>query len=308
MSKIGVHVAKISKVLKGRRRKTYIDAIKNDVDKLNLGCVQIFTAGPSNSRMNDMDYISIREFCDDSNINLYVHSSYLTIGIFGITPENKDTPKSKAAIKHLTNQMDACDSLGSKGFVVHLPRKDSQYITNSLKVVIPILKKYNTPFMLEMPASRSDPDKTYETPQKMDRLNELIFETYPNFTNWSWVIDTAHLWSCGVEVDEYNVMKKWFKDLKYPEKIGLFHLNGSSLEHFKSGKDKHRVVCGTEDDIWYQDANMEDGLDMKKIKKSTINLIAKFTKKYSLDLVCEINRGDFDEIKFSIKILNHIFK
>lgn len=307
MSKIGVHVAKVSKVLEKRKRKTYLEAIQDDVKKLNLGCVQIFVAGPANSRIAKMDYGAIKTFCDESKINLYVHGSYLTIGIFSLTTENKDTPKSKAAIKHLSNQMIACDALGSKGFVIHLPKKPPQFVIDALKVIIPLLKKYKTPFMFEMPASKPD-ERTYETPEKMDVLNDLLFKNYPKFTNWSWVIDTAHLWSCGVEVDEIKVMKKWFKDLKYPEKIGLFHLNGSSLEHFETGKDKHRVVFGTEDDIWYQDANIEDGLEMKKIKKSTIWQIAKFTKKYRLDLICEINRGDFKEIKFSMESLNKIFK
>jgi endonuclease IV len=256
--------------------------------------------------MNTMDYDSIKKYCTDTDINLYVHSSYLTIGIFSLTVDNKDTPKSTAAIKHLDNQMNACDKLGSLGFVIHLPKKSPQFIIGALKVIIPLLKKYKTPFMLEMPASKSD-DKTYETPKKMDVLNDLIFKTYPNFKNWSWVIDTAHLWSCSIDVREIKVMKNWFKSLKYPEKIRLFHLNGGSIEHFKTGKDKHQVVFGSDDDIWRPDANIENGLNMKKIKKSTIYLIAEFTKKYSIDLICEINRGDVNEIRFSIDSLSSIF-
>jgi endonuclease IV len=306
MSKIGVHVAKISKVLEKRNRKTYLDAIRDDVEQLNLGCVQIFVAGPASSRMASMKSGEIKKYCSREKINLYVHSSYLTVGIWSLTNENKDTPKSKAAISHLDNQMIACDALESKGFVVHLPKKLPHVVIDALMIIIPIIKKYKTPFMLEMPASKSD-DRTYETPEKIDVLNDMIFESYPDFTNWSWVIDTAHLWSCGIEVDDFKLMKKWFKALKYPNKIGLFHLNGSSIEQYETGKDKHKVVFGSDDDIWNQDANIEDGLNAKSIKKSTIHLIAQFTKKRNIDLICEINRGNFNEIKFSIESLNHIF-
>jgi endonuclease IV len=306
MPKIGVHVAKISKVLEERKRKTYLEAIKNDVDKLKLGCVQIFVAGPANSRMAKMNYDNIQTFCKDEKINLYVHSSYLTIGIWGLTDENKNTPKLIAAIQHLNNQMTACDELGAKGFVVHLPKKLPQVVITALKIIIPIVKKYKTQFMIEMPASKPD-EKTYETPEKMDMLTHMIFTSYPQFKNWSWVIDTAHLWSCGIEVNDVKIIKKWFKELKYPETIGLFHLNGSSLEQYGTGKDKHKVVFGSDDDIWNGDAHIDDGLDMKAIKKSSIWQFAKFAKKQNIDLICEINRGDFNEIKFSMDSLTQIF-
>ena len=62
MSKIGVHVAKISKVLEKRNRKTYLDAIRDDVEQLNLGCVQIFVAGPASSRMASMKSGEIKKY------------------------------------------------------------------------------------------------------------------------------------------------------------------------------------------------------------------------------------------------------
>ena len=311
MPKIGVHVAKVSKVIKNtKNRSNMLDAIKNDCDELNIKCCQIFVAGPANTRMSQMDYEKINIYCNESDINLYVHSSYLTIGIFSICKDTKDLPKSKLAIKHLMDQLDACDRLGSKGFVIHLPRKEPSSIINTLKYIIPILNKYKTPFMLEMPASRPDPEKTYETPEKMNNLSNMIFNNYPNFINWSWVIDTAHLWSCGIEVDNVKIMEHWFKNQKYPEKIGLFHLNGSSVEHHGTGKDVHRVVFADDDDIWNQDYNIvnKHGVIREKIlKKSTMNIISIFTKKFNIDLICEINRGDFKEIKFSINTLNKIF-
>ena len=120
------------------------------------------------------------------------------------------------------------------------------------------------------------------------------------------MIDTAHLWSCGVEVDDVKIMKKWFDALQYPEKIGLFHLNGSSIDQFETGKDKHKVVFGEDDDIWNADANADDGFSMPHIKKSSIFHLFKFAKKNNIDLICEINRGSYEDIQFSIQALHKI--
>lgn len=304
MPKIGVHVSKASKVIKTEKvRKTLIDAIDDDCEALKIKCCQIFVAGPANTKMSDIDYDAMNDYCGKNKISLYVHASYLTIGIFSI--EKVPTAKNKSAIKHLTDQMEACDKIGALGFVVHIPRKEPAFIINALKYIIPIINKYKTPFMIEMPASKSDPDKTYETPEKINGLTELITSKFPNFTNWSWVIDTAHLWSCGVEVDSVKIMKDWFKHQKFPEKIGLFHLNGSSLEHYETGKDKHRVVFADDDDIWNQDRDLLDSAANQK--KSTLDIIYKFSKKYNIDLICEINRGEYADIQFCITKLTQIF-
>ena len=310
MPRVGVHVSKISKVIKDAKCKNILDAIKNDCNSLNIKCCQIFVAGPANTKISQMNYDDINTYCAESDINLYVHSSYLTIGIFSIDDYTYNTPKSINAIKHLTEQLNACDQLGAKGFVIHLPRKEPLLIINTFKYIIPILNNYKTPFMLEMPASKPDIEKTYETPEKMNALSDMLYSTYPNFINWSWVIDTAHLWSCGVEVDNVKIMTQWFNNQKYPDKIGLFHLNGSSIAHYKTGKDVHRVVFSSDDDIWNQNIDIitkNGAINTKKLKKSTIHLIYEFVKKNNIDLICEINRGDYDEIKFSIVTLNKIF-
>jgi endonuclease IV len=312
MSRIGVHVAKTSKVLTVplQKRKTMLDAITQDCTEFKLGCCQIFVAGPANTKMNDMIYPDIANYCDAMNIKLYVHSSYLTIGIFGINTENKETAKAKASIKHLIQQLEACDALNAKGFIVHLPRKEPQVVIDTLRVILPIIDKYNTPLVFEMSASKADPDKTYETPEKINRLSDMIIAEYPNFINWYWCPDTAHLYSSGVDVSNYKIMSKWFKSLSYPEKIGLFHLNGASFEQYESGKDIHRVVFASDDNIWNTDANIsmdEGNIDIKKIKTSSIYIIAKFAKKYNIDLICEINRGEYKEINYSIKSLQTIF-
>ena len=151
---VGVHVAKKSHVLDApnKDRKTMIDAIKKDCEKLQLKCCQIFVQGPMNTKMNNIEEKEIKQYCDENKINLYVHSSYMTVGCWNITEENKSTTKSKFMIESIKKQMKKCDEINSKGFVVHLSKKTPSQIINALKIIYPRIKDFRTPFLFEQPA------------------------------------------------------------------------------------------------------------------------------------------------------------
>ncbi len=68
------------------------------------------------------------------------------------------------------------------------------------------------------------------------------------------------------------------------------------------------MVFGEDDDIWNADANADDGFSMTHIKKSSIFNLFKFAKKNKIDLICEINRGSYEDIQFSIQTLHKIAK
>jgi endonuclease IV len=307
---IGVHTSKISKVLDNphQKRKTMLDAIACDTSKLNLSAVQIYTHGPRNSKRNDMDYKAIREYCEKKEISLYVHSSYITIGIWHINEESKDEKKSKFAIQLLLDQLEACDELNSGGLVIHLPKKHPNVIIDAFKVLAPMTEKYNTPILFEMTAVKPHPMHTYETAEKNNRLCDMLIKEIPDFTNWGICPDTAHLWGAGIEIDKVPIMKSWFADLTHPRRVKLIHLNGANISTYGTGKDKHMVIFSNDDDIWNDTINSEVGYNAKELKASSLYELLKFAKKYKLAMICEINRGDYDEIKFAMKSLNEILK
>lgn len=303
---IGVHTSKISKVLNSpdKKRTTMLDAIVMDTSKLKLNAVQIYTHGPRNSKQNPMNYRAIREYCKKKKIALYVHSSYITVGIWYISEESKNDAKSKFAIKLLLDQLKSCDELGSGGLVIHLPKKHPDVIIEAFKVLAPLTEEYKTPILLEMTAVKPHPMNTYETSEKNNRLCSGLLKEVPEFTNWGICPDTAHLWGAGVEIDKVAVMKSWFTDFKYPNRIKLIHLNGASNSTFDTGKDKHMVIFSDQDDIWNDVINSEVKYDIKKIKASSLYELLKFAKKHKIAMICEINRGEYDEIKFAMKSLN----
>ena len=85
-------------------------------------------------------------------------------------------------------------------------------------------------------------------------------------------------------------MSKWFNSVK--NCIGLIHLNAGRLETFNTGKDKHQVLFSEDDDIW------------KTPSSTSLSIISKYAKKNNIDAICEINRGDYDDIELSIIELN----
>jgi endonuclease IV len=307
---IGVHTSKISKVLgnPNKKRSTMLDAIVMDTSKLKLDAVQIYTHGPRNSKRNNMNYKAIRDYCKKKKILLYVHSSYITISIWHINEESKDEAKSKFAVKLILDQLKSCDELGSGGLVIHLPKKHPDVIVEAFKILAPLTEGYKTPILLEMTAVKPHPMNTYETSEKNNRLCDMLLKAVPEFTNWGICLDTAHLWGAGVEIDKVVVMKSWLNNFKYPNKIKLIHLNGASNSTFNTGKDKHMVIFSDQDDIWNDVINSEVKYNIKKIKASSLYELLKFAKKYKLAMICEINRGDYDEIKFAINSLNQVLK
>jgi len=311
MPNLGIHTAKVSHVLEKplKTRKTMYDAIVKDCETLNLNACQIFVQGPRNSKMANIDYVKVKQYCDEKKINLYVHSSYITVGVFSITADNMDTKPSQNAIKSITEQLKACDKLGSLGLVIHISKRTPEQIIESFKVMMPTIKKFKTPVLLEMPAKKPDKNLTYETPEKINKLTDLMLKEFPKY-KWGWCIDTAHLFSAGIELDIPKVMKNWISDLKYPETISLLHLNGLSIKHFNTGKDSHQVIFGCEDDIWGDDIEDDNGnqvFDPKQIKKSSIYTLAKFAHNNGIDSILEINRGDYAEMMFSISTLKMLF-
>lgn len=270
----GYHVARTSHIQDNKKSKTMLEAIISDYKVLPTNCIQIFVQGPRNSKMIKMDYIDIKNYCFKNNINLYVHSSYITVGIFN---------KLNNSILILEEQLKVCDILGAKGFVIHISNKTPSEIIKIFDWIIPVLKKYKTPFILEQPAKKPS-NGTYETPAKINKLTKMINKKYDN---WGWCIDLCHLWSAGIKTNEYTVLQKWLNDLKYPKKILLFHLNGGSTNIFNTGRDKHILVLSK---------NFNNLLTDSAITKESITCIINFAKSYKLDCILEINRHKSDNM------------
>jgi endonuclease IV len=191
-------------------------------------------------------------------------------------------------------QLLSCAKINSHSLVLHITKIYPDEAAAVMHLIKPFVKKSKVNLILEMVASKSDANKTYETPEKIDNLTTLIGADEPW---WGWCVDTAHLWGAGVNVQSYASMKDWLDRLIYKKKIRMFHLNGSSAA-LGSGKDKHEIAFGPDDRIWHG-INPED---------SGVKAIVEFAETRNIPIICEINRGTEKNVKKSIKIIKSLFR
>jgi deoxyribonuclease-4 len=279
---IGIHSSKKSK-LTGKLFTKMSDAILHDLEETGLNAVQIFTHGPRNSRKNAIDYDEIKKI----PIRLFVHSSYVTAGMWKITADNSTTAKSRAAIAHIQDQINSCADLGSCGLVIHLPKKEMSVIYEAMRVVSKSINQKKIPILFEMTSVKPDPKKTYETPEKLNALGVELNKI--KGLNWGYCVDTAHLWGAGVDVSDEKTMDNWFKRAR---NISLLHLNDAGIEIFGTGKDKHIIPLFG--DIWKN--------------KRSLKIILKYCEVNKTPIICEMNRGTSSEMKQALIAMNKLLK
>ncbi len=288
---LGVHVTKDSHVLDDKTpAKDLSLAIQRDLGELALNCAQIFTYGPRFVVANKIDFDAVKTATKD--IDLSVHSAYPTTSIWKLTDGTSAADKKR--LDALKLQLLSCVKINAWGIVLHINKVYPDIAANIMHMLKPIVKKTKVKLILEMVASKSDPNKTYETPEKIDNLTTLVGA---NENWWGWCVDTAHLWGAGVDIKSYASMKGWLDRLSYKKKILMFHLNGSSAQR-GSGKDKHEIAFGPDDLIWH-------GI---KPESSGVRAIVEFAEERGIPIICEINRGTEENVKKSMAVIKNMFR
>lgn len=285
---LGVHVTKSSHVLDDKTNaKSMSAAILRDTSALPINAVQIFTYGPQYLVPNKIDYDEVVENTKDLDVT--VHSAYMTTGIWKVNPENQQEAESKKKIDLFKAQMLSTKKVGAWGMVLHVNKEYPDNLASTMTVLKPIARKAGVKIILEMVAVKADANRTYETPEKIDNLTTLIG---PTESWWGWCVDTAHLWGAGVDIRSYESMKKWLDAITYKKKIVQFHLNGSSA-NCGSGKDKHEIAFSADDKIWYK----------VKPEKSGLRAVVEYALQHDVTIICEINRGAEADTKTTLNTI-----
>jgi endonuclease IV len=236
--------------------------------------VQIFTHGPRNRRRNNFDAATINEIM--GGVPLYVHSSYMSAPWKG----------NNVAIAHVHDQLEACREVGARGLVIHLPKAKPEVVAEYLPSII----TDDITILLEMTHVRPDPNTTYETPAKLDRLTEMLESK--GLDNWGYCIDTAHIWAAGIDVSTTAGMQEWLDGIKYPERIKLFHLNGNS-NGLASFKDTHIIPFAEADTIWHGVTPTQSGC----------RTLVHYANVHDIPVIMEINRGEPNDEEAILKKL-----
>src|SRR5262245_3174127 len=258
MALIGPHVNRyhaqgtrpdISEHIEVARREAEVEA------DFKITAVSIFVGGPHDRRINlrEAEGARLAEYIDRTGIKVIAHSAYSAVPWRG-DPDAARFIREEAAV---------CQAAGVTGLVVHLPKAPvaqvMRYIARLYNPAAPDVRIY-----LETPAV-TPRESSYETPAKLAALFRQIRASLdPELRFFGLCVDSAHLWTCGIDLQTYAAANRWLTDLEMvadviPHAAVMIHLNDS--ERLRGvGPDTHAPLAKGK--IWgeYRDRLGESGL------------------------------------------------
>jgi endonuclease IV len=241
-----------------------------------LRAFQVFVAGPQQRKFNlsGDGARAFRAYLDESRPGarpwVVAHGTYMDAPWSG-----KPHP-----IKFIRQELELCAKAGVRGVVVHLGRPSPDVVLAQLpKLLRPLafeeergqenageLRPSAAPPRLYLEVPHVKPANShYETPEKLEALFRRIRdEADPELERVGLCIDTAHLWSCGVDIASREAAEQWIEEFEavhetIPPGAVLLHIN-DSFDERGSGVDHHAPLLAGR--MWsdYADTPRESGL------------------------------------------------
>jgi deoxyribonuclease-4 len=207
---------------------------------------QIFIAGPRSHAitLQEKEAVELRAFIEAAQEGhrrptVFAHGTYL------------DYPWSgPARAAPILEELEICDRAGISGLVVHLGKPKVEEVAALLPLLAAPPRRRACIF-LETPHLKPE-HSHYETPEKLSALFRAVRAVDPTLSRFGLCVDTAHLWSCGVDLSSYEAADDWIRRLEaveppIPANRILLHLN-DSLNERGSGRDRHAALL--EGQIW----------------------------------------------------------
>ena len=220
----------------------------------DMEAASVFVANPRALTMvfTDKEADELKQYLSESKIKVIAHSSYVAMP-WGGNPH---------AALFIRTELNMCRRAGISGLVVHLPNKSSEVVVKFL----PMLFSHTQDVRIYLETPAVSPSKSfYETPEKLNGLFQAIrSKVDPNLSRTGLCVDTAHLWSCGVDISSRKAAEEWLHGLEkcadvIPPGAIMFHLNDSMYDR-GDGRDEHATLLRGK--IWedYKDNPQDSGL------------------------------------------------
>ncbi len=223
---------------------------------IELRSASIFVGGPRNRTLTlrAAEASELKEFIDATGFVVIAHGAY---------PDNEVWTGSLPAGIFIRSERELCQRAGVSGLVVHLPATPP----STVLPILPSLYTTSSPdvkIYLEVPAVV--PDKAhYASGEDLGNLFRLIREQYDaELARVGLCLDTAHLWTSGVDLASYGAAEKWLEGLEgasdvIPPEAIMMHLN-DSLRPRGTGPDAHAGLADGK--IWgqYRETLADSGL------------------------------------------------
>lgn len=214
----------------------------------DMRLAQVFVSGPRTltQTLTSGEAAALKSYlADRGDFAVYAHGAYSAV------PWRDDKPFFR---KFIRDEVRLCESAGIAGLVIHLGRPGVETVVAAL----PHLVGGDPPgrrgclIYLETPHIKAE-HSLYETPEKLAGLfREIRTRVDPGLCRFGLCIDTAHLWSCGVDIRSRASAEAWLARLEavslvIPRDRILIHLNDNYAPR-GGGGDRHAPLLGGE--IW----------------------------------------------------------
>jgi endonuclease IV len=205
---------------------------------VDLRAAQIFVGGPYKREitLTEAEAHELQELANE-HIALYAHSAY-------VAPPWGGDPD---AARYIRDEIAVCARAGMRGLVVHLPKAPIATVVKYAARLINTDVGGRIRVYFEIPAVRPG-EAHYETPEKIAALFRALHPLDPAGELFGLCVDTAHLWTSGVDISSYAAASAWLAQLKsvFARDISrcdishsvMFHLN-DSLRPLGVGPDAH---------------------------------------------------------------------
>ena len=203
----------------------------NNAKKLPITYIQFFVIGPQNYKT--VEWLNTREKrakFRDFPYKKIVHGSYV------------DHPWSgnKVAIYNILRELRIAKEIGAEALIVHM--------SGNLDVMKTHLAKFAPKKDSRGPKIYLETDaRTYWSPQLINQIEPII-------ANYSvgLCLDTAHLWSGGIDLSTAEMVGNYVSQIKNKKIISMIHLNDASSP-FNNRRDIHEMIGGKNAKIWKKD-------------------------------------------------------
>jgi endonuclease IV len=222
-----------------------------DVSGFSVGAAAVFVGGPKSRSitLGPEERTGLRELVASTGIRVIAHSSYAA------QPWRGDA----GAAQYIRDELRVCAEAGIEGLVVHAPKlpiaEVVRYAGGLTSAAAAAPRLY-----LETPAV-TPAETYYETPEKLRALFTALREVPGRF---GLCVDTAHIWTSGVDLRSYDAAARWLGRLEevadvIPHEAVMLHLN-DSLRARGVGPDAHAGLAAGR--IWeeYRDDLRRSGL------------------------------------------------
>lgn len=203
---------------------------------------QIFVANPRSLSitLRDDEADELQAYLSETRIVAIAHGTYMDFPWGG----------NAYAAKFIRGELALCARAGISGLVVHLGKAPAETVLKYIPRLISV--EQTVAVFLEVPHVKPE-NSHYETPEKLAALfREIRARFDPLLCRFGLCIDTAHLWSCGVDLRSYEDAEEWIRGLEAvadvipPDRV-IIHLN-DSLDERGSGVDRHAPLL--EGKLW----------------------------------------------------------